>query len=87
MFLDLQWCPAQQYTEWITREHSGACDVICTAGERHLRLWSFRRPPVLQGTTATAAANVQSTSASLEIQASINFKSCVLPLAKVRGIA
>jgi hypothetical protein len=83
MFLDLQWCPAQQFTEWITREHSGPCDVICTAGEHHLRLWSFRRPPALQGVSSTAAGGVNSTSASLEIQASINSKSCVLPLEKV----
>ena len=41
---DLKWSPGQQFTEFITREHSGPCDLICTAGERHIRVWSFSRP-------------------------------------------
>eukprot|EP01035_Chromulina_nebulosa_P020489 gene20489-26582_t len=40
----LIWCPIQQYTEYITRNHKGLSDVLCTVGERHIRLWSFMRP-------------------------------------------
>ena len=39
----IAYCPAQQHTEYITREHAGLCDLFVTAGEHHLRLWSFRR--------------------------------------------
>lgn len=41
---DLKWSPGQQFTEYITRDHSGRCDLLCTAGDRHIRVWSFRRP-------------------------------------------
>jgi hypothetical protein len=34
----------QQHTEYITREHAGLCDLFATAGDHHIRLWSFRRP-------------------------------------------
>ncbi len=40
----MQWAPHQEFTEYITKTQSGPCDVGCTAGEHHLRLWSFRRP-------------------------------------------
>eukprot|EP01038_Epipyxis_sp_PR26KG_P012826 gene12826-17196_t len=40
----LKYCPGMQYTDYISQEHSGLCDVFATAGERHIKLWSFRRP-------------------------------------------
>lgn len=40
----VKYCPAPQFTEYITRDHAGPCDVFVTAGEHHLRLWSFVRP-------------------------------------------
>lgn len=39
----LAYCPAQQHCEYITREHAGLCDLFVTAGEHHLKIWSFRR--------------------------------------------
>lgn len=41
---NMVWSPEQHYTDYITKTHSGVCDIICTVGEHHLRLWSFRRP-------------------------------------------
>lgn len=49
----LRYCPGQMFTEWITREHSGPCDVFVSTGEHHLRLWSFVRP----GTASNAKGN------------------------------
>jgi hypothetical protein len=40
----LSYCPQQQFTEYITREHTGACDLFASAGDHHIKLWSFRRP-------------------------------------------
>jgi hypothetical protein len=40
----LAYCPGQMHTEFITREHAGLCDLFATAGEHHLRIWSYRRP-------------------------------------------
>lgn len=40
----MDYCPAPAHTEYITREHAGLCDLFVTAGEHHLRIWSFRRP-------------------------------------------
>ncbi len=42
----MKWAPHQEYTEYITKSNRGLCDVGCTAGEHHLKLWSFRRPTV-----------------------------------------
>ncbi len=42
----MKWAPHQEYTEYITKTQRGLCDVGCTAGEHHLRLWSFRRPVI-----------------------------------------
>lgn len=39
----IAFCPAQQHSEFVTREHAGLCDLFATAGEHHLRLWSLRR--------------------------------------------
>ena len=36
--------PAQQTTEFLSSENTGMCDVICTAGDHHLRFWSLQRP-------------------------------------------
>lgn len=46
---DLKWSPGQQFSEFISRELKGPCDLLCTAGERHLRVWSFSRPKSGQG--------------------------------------
>jgi WD40 repeat protein len=40
----LVWAPAQLLTGFISKECRGLCDVIATAGERHLKLWAFSRP-------------------------------------------
>lgn len=48
---------AQQYTEHITKDHSGPCDVLVTAGEHHLRFWSFRRPTSV-GTGPSTGASI-----------------------------
>ncbi len=37
-------CPSPQYTEYISREHAGLCDVFATSGEHHIKLWTLRRP-------------------------------------------
>ena len=47
----VNYCPAPQYTEYISREHAGQCDVFATAGDHHIRVWSFRRPAVDGDTT------------------------------------
>lgn len=39
----LKWCPAPQYAAYISKEAKGLCDVFCTAGERHLKIWAFNR--------------------------------------------
>lgn len=36
--------PTRSYTDYITRQHTGYCDLFATAGDHHMRLWSFRRP-------------------------------------------
>jgi hypothetical protein len=36
--------PTRCRSDYITRQHSEICDVFATAGDHHLRLWSFRRP-------------------------------------------
>ena len=48
---------AQQYTEHITKEHNCPCDVLVTAGEHHLRFWSFRRPTTV-GTGPETGASI-----------------------------
>lgn len=53
---DLKWSPGQQFTEFVTRDHQGACDMLCTAGDRHLRLWSFSRSKSATGATVVAGA-------------------------------
>ena len=40
----MQFAQHQEYTEYISNSQKGLCDVGCTAGEHHLRLWSFKRP-------------------------------------------
>lgn len=40
----MKWAPQQQYTEYISSTQRGLCDVMCTVGEHHIRLWSFKRP-------------------------------------------
>lgn len=52
----LKYCPLPLFTEWITRDHSGACDVFVTVGQRHLRFWSFLRPTVNDKGLSTAAS-------------------------------
>lgn len=42
----MKWAPQQQYTEYISTANQGLCDVLCTVGEHHLKLWSFKRPTV-----------------------------------------
>lgn len=51
---DLKWSPGQQYTEFITREHKGPCNVLCTAGDKHLRVWSFSSPKAASSATLVA---------------------------------
>lgn len=43
---DMIWSSSQVYCDYITKEHSGLCDLIVTAGEHHIKVWSFRRPQV-----------------------------------------
>jgi hypothetical protein len=53
----LRWGPGQQNTEHICSDHAAAgggggggdCDILCTAGERHLKFWSFQRPSPRSG--------------------------------------
>jgi WD40 repeat protein len=52
----MRYCPGQMFTEWITREHAGPCDVFVTTGEHHLRIWSFVRPS--SSTTNASAATL-----------------------------
>lgn len=41
----IYWAPGKVTTEWISgTENIGPCDLICTAGERHLKFWSLARP-------------------------------------------
>lgn len=40
----MRWAPQQQYTEYISTQNRGQCDVLCTVGDHHLKLWSFKRP-------------------------------------------
>lgn len=42
----MKWAPQQQYTEYISTQNRGLCDVLCTVGDHHLKLWSFKRPVV-----------------------------------------
>jgi hypothetical protein len=39
----LDWCPALQNAGFISKDLKTPCDIICTAGEKHLRLWAFSR--------------------------------------------
>ena len=55
---DLKWSPGQQHTEFITREHKGPCNLLCTAGERHLRVWSFASPKAASSATVVAGSTV-----------------------------
>lgn len=57
---DLKWSPGQQFTEFITRDHKGTCDLLCTAGDRHLRLWSFSRAKKAPGAAVVAGARKSS---------------------------
>ena len=57
---DLKWSPGQQFTEFITRDHQGTCDLLCTAGDRHLRLWSFYRAKKAPGAAVVAGARKSS---------------------------
>lgn len=34
----LEYCPGQQHTEYITREHAGLCDLFASAGKRRRRV-------------------------------------------------
>jgi WD40 repeat protein len=39
------WASSRVSTEWISSsENVGLCDLLVTAGERHLKFWSFARP-------------------------------------------
>lgn len=38
------WSPTQGHNSFVTKDHAGLSDLICTAGARHLKFWSFRRP-------------------------------------------
>lgn len=42
----LKWCPAQQHASFISKDAKGMCDVFCTTGERHLKLWAFNRDAI-----------------------------------------
>jgi WD40 repeat protein len=47
--LSLSYCPNFQHTSFICKNHQAAaqshdCDLIVTAGHRHLKFWSFQRP-------------------------------------------
>ena len=55
---------AQQYTEYITKDHNCPCDVLVTVGEHHLRFWSFKRPSTV-GTGPETGASMLWKGASL----------------------
>ena len=55
----MKWAPNQQYTEYISASNQGLCDVLCTVGEHHLKLWSFKRPTVTSIGTAEEANILQ----------------------------
>lgn len=38
------WSNTPQHTEYISKDHRGLSDVLCTVGDRHIQFWSFRRP-------------------------------------------
>ena len=40
----IAWSPGQGHNAFVTKEHFGVTDLICTAGARHLKFWSFMRP-------------------------------------------
>lgn len=40
----IKWAPYQEYTQYISKSQRGQCDVACSVGEHHIRLWSFKRP-------------------------------------------
>jgi WD40 repeat protein len=42
----LKWCPAPQHAGYVSKEAQGMCDVFCTAGERHLKVWAFNREAI-----------------------------------------
>ena len=81
--LDLKWSPTQQYTEFISREHSGPCDLLCTAGERHIRVWSFRRPVGAVGSGVRGVPPSSPVDASLVFRAPTMGKNAAVTAAKV----
>lgn len=70
----LCWGPSQVYTEWISREHTSPCDVIATSGEKHLKVWSFRR-------NLPSASNLELGGSPQG--ASLCYRTCVLDRSKV----
>ena len=55
----LEYCPAPQHCEYITKDHAGLCDVFASAGDHHLKMWSFRRPAgVVPGSLEYKAGSV-----------------------------
>lgn len=67
----LEWADGLFNTSYVAKEHSaGGCDLLCTTGERHLRLWSFKRPADGAKTASKEALIVS--------------KSCVIPQEKIK---
>lgn len=69
----VEWAEGLYNTSYISKEHNaGGCDLLCSTGERHLRLWSFKRPA--DGSKAATASK----------EAMIVSKSCVIPQEKIK---
>ena len=77
----IRWCPVPQDSGFISRDHIGDCDLIVTAGSRHLKYWSFRRPTSFKsaGTNGPmGGAPLSKKEAALAALASLRSKAAVL---------
>lgn len=70
----LRWfavCPSIIHTDYISREHSGVCHVFATAGEHHLRVWSFRPPAAGMNPDPSALAYKQLTLNTVKVSSDL----------------
>jgi len=60
---------ASQMTEYISKSHKGPCELFCTVGEHHIKLWSFSIAGA-EGTSSGAPSLMNKVPSTMKMQPS-----------------
>ena len=77
----LRWCPSPQHAAYVSKDAKGICDVFCTAGERHLKIWAFNRDAIQNRKKAAGSAPLIYSKAA--IMGKVTFSSVIMNVSKL----